>query len=108
MRPGKRPIENPPPVDHQGREVAAEEELIKFFPEDDVTEARLHGLLKGGSVEERAWVISHLLRFAPWDDIWTYVSRDEVREIFDRVELSESLRAAWARMLKIRPSCADG
>lgn len=103
MRPGKRPIENPPPVDSQGRDTAAREELVNFFPDDDVTESRLRGLLRDGTVEDRAWAISHLLRYAPWDDIWTYVSQDEVREIFARIELSESLRSAWARMLKIHP-----
>jgi hypothetical protein len=46
-------------------------------------------------------VISHLLRFAQWDDIWTYVSREEVREVFAEIELPENLRHAWGRMLKI-------
>ena len=51
--------------------------------------------------EEKAWVVSHLLRFAQWDDIWTYVSRDEVRELFPKIEMPEKLQAAWARMLKV-------
>ncbi len=54
-----------------------------------------------GTARERAWAISHLLRYAQWDDIWTYVSRDEVREIFAELDLPENLRAAWARMLKV-------
>ena len=37
------------------------------------------------------WIISHLLRFALWDDIWTYVSREEVREVFPYLELPENL-----------------
>ena len=51
--------------------------------------------------EQRAWVISHLLRYAQWDDIWTYVTRDEVKEIFPTLDLPENLRNAWGRMLKI-------
>ena len=47
--------------------------------------------------------MSHLLRYAQWDDIWTYVTREEVREIFPELELPENLRSAWARMLKIEP-----
>ncbi len=46
-------------------------------------------------------MISHLLRYAQWDDIWTYVSRDEVREIFPELDLPENLRNAWGRMLKV-------
>ena len=76
-------------------------ESLYFFPDQKVSEAQVRWKLEQGSPDERAWVISHLLRFAQWDDIWTYVDRDEVREIFPQLELPENLRAAWARMLKI-------
>jgi hypothetical protein len=74
---------------------------LYFFPDQQVSESRVRSILRHGSLEERAWVVSHLLRFAQWDDIWTYVSREEVREIFPQLELPENLQSAWARMLKI-------
>ena len=77
------------------------ERSLYFFPEDKVTESRLREILASGDRAERCWAISHLLRFAQWDDIWLYVSRDEVRELFHEIELPDNLRAAWARMLKI-------
>lgn len=80
---------------------AKAEPALYFFPDAEVSETRVREILAGGSEEERAWVISHLLRFAQWDDIWTYVDRDQVRAIFDRLELPDNLRTAWARMLKI-------
>src|SRR5688572_1177529 len=45
---------------------------LYFFPDQKVTEAEVRHLLRHGTVEQRAWVISHLLRYAQWDDIWTY------------------------------------
>ena len=77
------------------------DEGLYFFPDEQLSEARVRSILQQGSLEERAWVISHLLRFAQWDDIWTYVTRDEVREIFPQLEMPENLQTAWARMLKI-------
>ena len=74
---------------------------LYFFPDDAVTEEELRKVLSEGPPERKAWAISHLLRYAQWEDIWTYVNRDEVREIFPSLELPENLRAAWARMLKI-------
>jgi hypothetical protein len=74
---------------------------LYFFPDRPVTIAELRRILSDGSRAERAWAISHLLRYAQWDDIWTYVSREQVREIFGELELPEGLRGAWARMLKI-------
>ena len=79
---------------------------LYFFPDAEVSETRARTLLESGSPDERAWVISHLLRYAQWDDIWTYVTRDEVKEIFPELELPENLQSAWARMLKIEAPVA--
>ena len=76
-------------------------EYLYFFPDRQVTRRELESLLSDGSESERAWAISHLLRYAQWDDIWLFVSRDEVREIFPSLDLPETLAQAWARMLKI-------
>jgi hypothetical protein len=76
-------------------------ESLYFFPDVQVTIEELRQVLSGGSEERRAWAISHLLRYAQWDDIWTYVTREEVREIFPALDLPENLRAAWGRMLKV-------
>ena len=74
---------------------------LYFFPDREVTRTELEGTLAEGSDDERAWAISHMLRYAQWDDIWLYVSREEVREIFPSLDLPDTLRQAWARMLKI-------
>ena len=76
-------------------------DTLYFFPDQPLTAAELRQLLAEGAAERRAWAISHLLRYADWDDIWTYVSRDEVREIFPELDLPDSLRNAWGRMLKV-------
>lgn len=76
-------------------------DTLYFFPDRPLTEADLRLLLATGGSEDRAWAIAHLLRYAQWDDIWTYVSREEVREIFPQLDLPESLRTAWGRVLKV-------
>ena len=77
------------------------EQPLYFFPDEEVTAGRLCEILETGTHAERCWAISHLLRYAEWDDIWLYVSRDEVREVFAELDLPESLSTAWARMLKL-------
>jgi len=79
---------------------------LYFFPEQKITEQEALHLLHQGTPEQRAWVISHLLRYAQWDDIWLYVTREEVKEIFPVLDLPENLRQAWARMLKIEAPVA--
>lgn len=82
-------------------EEETEDQSLYFFPEHEVTLSELEEILASEDDERRAWAISHMLRYAQWDDIWTYVNRDEVRAIFGQLDLPENLRQAWARMLKI-------
>ncbi len=88
----------------KNRDGANRAEHLYFFPDQKVTADEARQLLRQGTGAQRAWVISHLLRYAQWDDIWTYVSRDEVKEIFPDLDLPENLRHAWGRMLKIEPA----
>jgi hypothetical protein len=74
---------------------------LYFFPDREVTASELRRVLDEGTPAERCWAISHLLRYAQWDDIWTYVSRDEVRDVFPDLDLPDNLRQAWGRMLKV-------
>lgn len=76
-------------------------DFLYFFPDSRVTGDELRQILRQGTPEQRAWAISHLLRYAVWDDIWQYVSREEVREVFPDLDLPENLRNAWGRMLKV-------
>ena len=87
----------------QDREATAtRSEFLYFFPDCDVTPAELRRVLSPqGTREERCWAISHLVRYAQWDDIWSYVTREDVREILFELDLPENLRGAWARMLKL-------
>jgi hypothetical protein len=76
-------------------------EALYFFPDSPVSAGQLRHLLAHGSAERRAWAVSHMLRYADWDDIWTFVTREHVREIFPQLDLPAGLRTAWARMLKV-------
>lgn len=99
-----RSSETPPTESDAATSERDPNEALYFFPDQKISEARVRSILQHGSLEEKSWVVSHLLRYAQWDDIWTYVSRQEVREIFPQLDLPENLQTAWARMLKIDPA----
>ena len=92
--------------DRQPPELTLDEPLY-FFPDREVTGKELTLLLAEGGREERAEAISCLLRYAEWGHIWSFVDRDEVREIFEDLDLPESLRHAWARMLGLERPVAN-
>ena len=72
---------------------------LAFVPDRRITETELRRLLAKGSPEERSWAVSHLLRFARWEEIWSYVERDEVRRLLPSLDLPDGLRRAWSRYL---------
>ena len=74
---------------------------LYFFPDREVSKTELQAILLGADQEQKCWAISHMLRYAQWDDIWGYVTREEVRDLFTDLDLPDNLRQAWARMLKI-------
>ena len=82
-------------------EASGEEATLYFFPDEEIGADALREILAGDDQERRLWVVSHLLRYGEWDDIWEFVSRDEVRTLFQDLDLPDNLRTAWARMLKI-------
>lgn len=81
--------------------MSATPSFLYFFPEQEITAEELRTILAGEDLGKRAWAISNLLRYAQWEDIWQFVTRDEVRELFTQLDLSENLRQAWARSLGI-------
>ena len=82
-------------------ELDRREEPLPFIPDRPVTTSELRQLLAEGPRDARAWAVTRLLLYAEWDEIWTFVTRDEVIELFADLELPPALRAAWAKMLRL-------
>jgi hypothetical protein len=87
-------------------ELDRREEPLAFIPDRLVTPSELRKMLSEGPRDARAWAVSRLLLYAEWDEIWTFVTRDEVVELFEELELPAPLRAAWAKMLRIESTPA--
>ena len=74
---------------------------LYFFPDQPISADELRRLLREGAPDRQAWAISHLLRYADWEDIWSFTTREQVRLHFAALDLPPSLGIAWARMLKV-------
>lgn len=89
---------NPTPrerlVDDQGRPY--------FLWDTDMTLDRLEELLRSGDRETRAYLVGKLMRQAKPDDVFTFVSVEEIRELWD--ELTRYLgrsRPMWEWLLDV-------
>lgn len=51
-----------------------------FFWDYDIREDEVRGILAGANAVEKAWVISRILQYAKWDDIWRYLKPEDIRQ----------------------------
>lgn len=62
---------------------------LYFFWDYDISELDVKRILLGGSPAEKAWVITRILEYGKWEDIWRYLT---VQDIQENLEL---LRFRW-------------
>jgi len=62
-----------------------------FLWDYDLTEEQVRAILRGDDEVEKAWLITRILEYAKWEDIWRYLTVDDVRENLNR------LRFRWPR-----------
>lgn len=89
---------NPTPaarlVDQQGRPY--------FLWDTDLTLARFTELLRTGDLETRAWLVGKLMRQAKPDDVFGFVSLDEIRALWSDLDrhLGRS-RPMWQWLMNV-------
>lgn len=73
-----------------------------FFWDYDLSEEDVRAILAGDDRDRRAWVISRILEAARWEDIWEYVTVDDIRAHFDQLHFRlPHLRDLWGRALEV-------
>jgi hypothetical protein len=75
-------------------------ERIYFFWDYDITGDEIRRILCHGTQAERAWVISRILEYAKWDDIWRYLTVADIRQGFEHLRFRHPQdRELWAYAL---------
>lgn len=82
------------------REVTARQRLY-FFWDYDITEDDLQTILHGVNEVEKAWAIARLLEAARWEDIWRFITLDDLCAIFNRLRFRFARdRDMWANAIQ--------
>ena len=73
-----------------------------FFWDYDITEEQVRHILQSGDETEKAWIITRILEYARWEDIWRYLTVDDVRQNFERLRFRwPQVRDLWAYALEV-------
>lgn len=72
-----------------------------FFWDYEITDEQIKQILQNGPLFEKAWVISRILQYAKWDDIWRYLTLNDIRQNFAHLRFRRPQdRALWAYALE--------
>jgi hypothetical protein len=73
-----------------------------FIWDYDISEEQVWEILQGDNETRKVWLISRILQYARWDDIWKYLALDDVREYFDRIHWRfPFIKEIWAHALEV-------
>ena len=72
-----------------------------FLWDYDLTDADVRRILRGKNEVERRWMMGRILESARLEDVWKYVSLEQVRQEFPELKLKKPIRDAWGYALEI-------
>ena len=70
-----------------------------FLWDYDLTEGEIREMLQS-SLEKRKWLVARILEHARFDEIWKYLTRDQIEHDLPHVRLPEKTKQHWAYALK--------
>jgi hypothetical protein len=80
--------------------VSQTSERSYFFWDYSITSDKVRQILRSGSPSEKSWVISRILEYAKWEDIWRYLTVDDIQQNLEHLHFRRPQdRELWAYAL---------
>lgn len=71
-----------------------------FIWDYDISEEQVGAILQGDDEFAKSWLIGRIVQYARWDDIWAYLTLDDVRQHFDQIAWRfPFMKEMWAHAL---------
>lgn len=71
-----------------------------FLWDYDMTEKDVRKILKEGNEFSRLWLVARILESAKYEDVWKYLTLDEVLQFFPKLKLKKVIRKVWLNAFK--------
>ena len=72
-----------------------------FLWDYDLTEADVVKILNSDKIQEKTWITTRILESAKYEDIWRFLSLDEVKKIYPSLKLKKPVKDAWDYALSV-------
>lgn len=73
---------------------------VYFLWDYDWSEKKVKKVLKTGDEYRKRWLIARILESAKFEDVFKYLTLNEILEIFPRLKLKPPIRQAWERAFR--------
>jgi|GEM_PF-641559 len=74
---------------------------IPYFLWDyDLTEEEVRKILKEGDEFSRLWLIGRILESAKYENVWHYLTLEEILKVFPKLKLKKPIKEAWLNAFK--------
>ena len=78
------------------------DKTIPYFLWDyHLTQEQVKSILAGDNATDKSWLVSRILESARFEDVWKYISLDELKSIFPSLKIKPPIREAWTRALSV-------
>lgn len=65
-----------------------------FLWDYDLTEMEMREVLQGPQ-QKRLWLVGKILEHAHWDEVWYYLSLEQIKEDLPKVRITAKTKAHW-------------
>ena len=72
-----------------------------FLWDYDLSDTKIHAILKGKNEVEKRWLIGRILSHAHYKDIFNYLTIDDIVHFFPKLSLPQTVKKAWQRALRV-------
>jgi hypothetical protein len=72
-----------------------------FLWDYDLNENQIRRILHGNNEAEKLWLITRIMTHAKFEDIWQYLTLEDIIKIFPKLRLSPKNKQDWQRALRV-------
>jgi len=73
-----------------------------FIWDYDISDEQVREILRGDDEFRKTWLVGRIVQYAHWNDIWKYLTLDDVRVYFDRIAWRfPFVKEMWAHALEV-------
>lgn len=72
-----------------------------FLWDYDLTKDQIRSILHGDNEVEKLWLTARILTHAKYEDIWQYLTLEDIIKVFPQLRLTPKTKQDWQRALNV-------